>query len=214
MILAAGRGERMWPLTETTPKPLLKVKGKPLIEYHIEALVKAGCHEVVVNVAHLPHLFYETLGSGSRFGLTLYYSHEEEGPLETGGGIVKALPLLEPDPFIVVNGDIWTDYPFETLSTKQISDAHVILVPNPLHNPRGDYALSDGALSLAGPRFTMSGIGLYSCAFFRGHSQKVFSLSHLLTQAAKGTSAQKVTAEVYTGIWNDVGTLERLNSIQ
>lgn len=213
MILAAGRGERMKPLSEHTPKPLLKVRGKPLIEYHLEALTQIGCQQVVINIAHLPNRFYETLGDGSRFGLSIIYSHERDGALETGGGIVKALPLLGPDPFIVVNGDIWTDYPFETLLTSKLADAHVVLVSNPPHHPLGDYAISEGVLSLGTPRFTMSGIGVYACSFFRGQTPQKFSLSTLLTQAAKSDSSSKVTAELYTGVWHDVGTLERLKEI-
>lgn len=201
MLLAAGRGERMRPLTDHTPKPLLKVAGKPLIEYHLEALATAGIQEVVINTAHLPHLFPKTLGDGKRFGLTIHYSQEPEGALETGGGIVKALPLLGKEPFLVINSDIFTDYPFKKL--KLSDDAHIVLVPNPPHHPQGDYPLLNN-----GPCFTFSGIGIYSREFFKGVNETRFSLTKLLNKK------NRITRELYQGVWMDIGTPERLKELE
>ncbi len=208
MILAAGRGERMRPLTDRTPKPLLTVGGKPLIQYHLEALARAGVRDIVINHAHLGAQIEQALGDGSRFGVLIHYSPEPEGALETGGGIFQALPLLGPAPFLVVNGDIWTDYPFERLPERPQGLAHLVLVGNPPHHPQGDFALHDGqVLEDGGHRLTFSGIGVYVPALFAGCEPGRFPLAPLLRRAMAGG---QVGGEHYRGRWVDVGTPGRL----
>jgi MurNAc alpha-1-phosphate uridylyltransferase len=212
MILAAGRGERMRPLTDTTPKPLLKAGGRFLIEYHIERLVRAGVTGLVINLSHLGRQVREALGDGSRYGASIAYSDEGEPPLETGGGIFRALPLLGPEPFIVVNGDIWTDYPFERLPHAPTGLAHLVLVANPAHHPGGDFVFDHGRVHADGdgPRLTFSGIGVYRPELFDGCADGRFALAPLLRRAmADG----RVTGEHYRGRWLDVGTPERLQAI-
>jgi MurNAc alpha-1-phosphate uridylyltransferase len=211
MILAAGRGERMRPLTDSIPKPLLPVGGKPLIDFHVEALRQAGFGLIVVNVSHLGDQIQQHLGDGSRFGVSLRYSPEPEGALETGGGIHQALPLLGDGPFLVVNGDLWTDYPFGNLRRRRVGLAHLVLVDNPGHHPEGDFALSDERVSVDGvARYTFSGIGLYRAELFAGCTPGRFPLAPLLRRAmAEG----RVTGEYYQGVWSDVGTPERLASL-
>lgn len=161
MILAAGRGERMRPLTDHTPKPLLQAGGRPLIAYHILALAAAGFCDVVINHAHLGTQIEQALGDGSRFGVSIHYSPEGQA-LETGGGIFRALPLLGPGPFLVVNGDIWTDYDYTRLPSEPAGLAHLVLVDNPPHHPRGDFALAGQRVETEGPALlTFSGIGVY-----------------------------------------------------
>ena len=161
MILAAGRGERMRPLTDTIPKPLLRVGGECLIEYHLHALARAGIVEVVINLGHLGEKIEALLNGGERYGLTIHYSHEDDHILDTGGGIFHALPLMGTEPFLVINGDIFTDYPFDSLRTRQIPHAHVVMVANPDHHPQGDFYLSEDKVYEEGsPRFTFSGIGV------------------------------------------------------
>jgi MurNAc alpha-1-phosphate uridylyltransferase len=209
MILAAGRGERMRPLTDVTPKPLLEVKGKPLIVYHIERLAAAGFKEIVINLAHLGYRIPEALGDGSEWGVKLLYSDEQdEGALESAGGIVKALPLLGTEPFLVVNGDVWTDYPFDAGSELGDALAHIILVPNPEHNPEGDFGIEDNrAVPDARTKYTFSGIGNYSPELFEGLAYGKRALGPLLREKmAEGS----VTAELYEGVWRDIGTPERL----
>ncbi|MDD3775786.1 MAG: nucleotidyltransferase family protein, partial [Sulfurovaceae bacterium] len=162
MILAAGRGERMRPLTDVTPKPLLEVNSKPLIVWHIEKLKNAGFEDIVINIAHLGYKIPEALGEGSKWGVRLHYSDEQkEGGLESAGGIIKALPLLGDEPFLVVNGDVWCDYEFD--SSFELGEgilAHLILVSNPEHNTKGDFALKKGLVYDEGsPKYTFSGIG-------------------------------------------------------
>jgi len=212
MILAAGLGTRMRPLTDYTPKPLLKVGGIPLIVWHIERLAHEGFDEIVINIAHLGWHIPKALGDGSHWGVKISYSDEqEEGGLETLGGIVKALPLLEDgDPFLVLNGDIWTDYPYDP--HKQLSEgilAHLILVPNPPHNPTGDFAL-DGNRVIDNPQYTFSGIGYYSPKLFEGVDYGKAPLAPLLRAAMK---EGKVTGELYEGEWLDIGTPERLEQL-
>lgn len=213
MILAAGRGERMRPLTDTTPKPLLMAGGKCLIEYHIEALATAGISELVINHAHLGEQIEQTLGSGERYGVIIQYSAEGQGQaLETGGGIYKALPLLGNDPFIVVNGDVWTDYPFASLVDREVDLAHLVLVDNPSHNPEGDFHLrADGRVAGEGsPRLTFSGIGIYHPKLFVDCNPGAFPLAPLLrTAMAEG----RVSGEYYGGQWLDIGTPQRLQSL-
>ncbi len=208
MILAAGLGTRMKPLTDTIPKPLLKVGGIPLIVWHIERLAHDGFTEIVINMAHLGYQIPQALGDGSQWGVNITYSDEqEEGGLESAGGIVKALPLLDDAPFLVINGDIWTDYDFQD-HRKLPSGilAHLILVPNPEHNPEGDFAL-DGNRVIDAKAYTFSGIGYYAPKLFEGVPYGKSALAPLLRAAMK---EGKVTGELYEGEWLDIGTPERL----
>ena len=208
MILAAGRGERMRPLTDTTPKPLLPVGGKPLIVWHIERLKKAGIDEIVINLAYLGEKIEAYLGDGSRYGVKIAYSYEgEKGGLETLGGIVNALSLLGNDPFWVVNGDIFTDYPMASdVLLPEDCDAHLVVVPNPPHHPYGDFDVCEGKL-YDRPRYTFAGIGLYRPALFKGIGVQKAPLAPLLRQAM---AQKRVCGEVYHGVWIDVGTPQRL----
>lgn len=208
MILAAGRGERMRPLTDRTPKPLLRAGGKALIEHLIEALAAAGFRELVINHAHLGAQVEVALGDGARYGARIAWSREPEGALETGGGIFQALPLLDSEYFLVVNGDIWTDYPFARLAQRPQALAHLVLVDNPVHHREGDFALTDGRVQVTGrTRLTFSGIGVYHRDLFRGCQPGRFPLAPLLRAAME---RGEVTGEHYTGRWHDIGTRERL----
>ncbi|MFI4914357.1 MAG: N-acetylmuramate alpha-1-phosphate uridylyltransferase MurU [Steroidobacterales bacterium] len=212
MVLAAGRGERLRPLTDHTPKTLLQVRGKPLIAYHLEALARAGIHEVVINLAWLGAQIQAALGDGHAWGVRIRYSDEGSEALETGGGIFQALPLLGPQPFVIVNGDIFTDFDFECLRLETEALAHLVLVPNPPHHPHGDFTL-DGALvrPKGAPRFTYAGIGVFRPEFFSGCTPGRFPLLPLLQRAI---SAGRLYGEAYQGRWTDVGTAERLESLQ
>lgn len=211
MILAAGRGERMRPLTDHTPKPLIRVGGKALIEYHLEALARAGINDVVINTAHLSGKLREALGGGRRYGVDIHYSDEGEQALETGGGIYKALSLLGGEPFLVINGDVWCDYPIGVHALDGEDLAHVVLVNNPPHNPRGDFALREGRLHCEGrPMLTYSGIGCYHPRLFEDCVPGRFPLAPLLRKAA---GRGLVSGEHYRGCWNDVGTMERLQAL-
>lgn len=210
MILAAGRGERMRPLTDTTPKPLLEAGGKPLAVWTIEALARAGFTDLVMNVSHLADRIEAALGDGRRFGVRLAYSREPEA-LETAGGIATALPLLGEAPFAVVNGDIATGYDFRRLRAFAAMEgrAHLVLVPNPPHHPRGDFALEGDRVANDGAeRYTFSGIGVYAPALFAGIAagEKKQLAAVLRPQIAEG----RVTGECYDGRWLDIGTPERL----
>ena len=215
MILAAGRGERMRPLTDTTPKPLLQVGGRPLIVWTIEALVKAGFREIVINVSHLGDQIESALGSGEGWNAAIRYSREAE-PLETAGGIATALQLLGAAPFIVVNADIYADFDFTRLRTALPhcgeTLAHLVLVDNPEHHPAGDFVLNGARISSAGsPRYTFSGIGAYRPALFDGIAPHTRAqLAALLRPQIDGG---RVTGEHYAGRWSDVGTPERLAAI-
>lgn len=213
MILAAGRGERMKPLTDTIPKPLLEVGGKPLIVWHIEKLANAGFKEIIINIAHLGSKIPEALGDGSKWGVKLHYSDEQkEGALESAGGIVKALPLLGDEPFLVVNGDVWCDYEFD--KDFKLQDgilAHLILVPNPPHNLKGDFCLKDGMVNEVGnKKYTFSGIGYYSPNLFRWLEYGKRGLGDVLREAMMFDA---VSGEVYNGLWRDIGTPERLEEV-
>lgn len=211
IVLAAGRGERMRPLTDTTPKPLLKVGGHSLIEYHLRALARAGIHDVVVNLAWLGEQLRAALGDGSRHGVRIIYSDEGPEALETGGGIFNALRWLEPGPFLVVNGDIWCDYPLARLRLAAGLLGHLVLVPNPPQHPRGDFHLGPAGLIEPGvPRHTYSGIGIYSPALFAGASPGKFPLKPWLDRAI---AAGRLGGEIYGGVWTDVGTPERLAAL-
>ncbi len=208
MILAAGRGNRMRPLTDHAPKPLLEAGGQALIEYHLSALANAGFDHVVINLAHLGTMIRKRLGDGRRFELDIRYSDEGERALETGGGILKALPLLGRGVFLVVNGDIWCDYPLKPRTLSRRDLAHLILIDNPPHHPKGDFFIDDARLSLErGARLTFSGIGYYRPALFAGCKPGVFPLAPLLSKAA---AHGRVSAEHYQGAWFDIGTRERL----
>ena len=211
MLLAAGRGERMRPLTDHTPKPLLRVAGHTLIEHHIEALARAGIRELVVNHAHLGVQLLTALGDGSDYGVHIDYSAEPPGALETGGGIFNALPLLGEAPFLVVNADIWTDFDFAALPRQPESLAHLVLVDNPAHHPQGDFGLENGRVRDDGPaRLTFSGIGVYRPALFAGSQTGPFPLAPLLRRAM---AAGQVSGERYAGAWFDIGTPERLAAV-
>ena len=209
MILAAGKGERLRPLTLHTPKPLIRVGDKPLIEYHIEALARAGFRELVINHAWLGEQIETYLGDGSRFGVRIVYSAEGE-PLETGGGIRKALPLLGEQPFVVVNGDIFTNYDFARLRDLPVASVHLVLVDNPEHHADGDFAWREGKLVAereGSPRLTYSGIAVLHPRLFIDSPEGPFKLAPLLRRAQVEGSA---SAEHFTGRWIDVGTHERL----
>jgi len=215
MILAAGRGERMRPLTDQTPKPLLPVHGKPLIQRHIERLVDAGITELVINLAHLGDQISDYLSDGQQFGATIHYSWESTA-LETAGGIRKALPLLGDQPFLAINGDIFTDYPFSRLLNEvtTTSLAHLVLVPNPSHNPEGDFHLTDtGKIVSTNPpltttaRHTFAGIARYHPRLFSDLEEAPLPLAPLLRQWA---NQGWLTGELHHGQWTDVGTPERL----
>ena len=211
MILAAGRGERMRPLTDTTPKPLLRIGGQTLIERHVHALAAAGIRELVINHAHLGEKLEQALGDGSAYGVNIRWSPEPEGALETGGGIFNALPLLGDLPFIVVNADIWTDFPFSELPDEPDGLAHLVLVDNPAHHPEGDFVLSaDRVTQGSGACLTFSGIGVYRPELFTGCSAGAFPLAPLLRQAME---EGRVSGSHYRGGWFDIGTPERLQEI-
>ena len=241
LIFAAGLGERMRPLTDATPKPLLLVGGKPLIVWHLQKLAAAGVHDVVINTSWLAKQFPDTLGDGSQFGLHLEYTYEGPTPLETGGGMWHALPLLgreriSEEPFIAINGDIWTDYDFAKLPRDPAGDAHLVMIDNPEHNLRGDFTLLRDGLMLssapypedvaengdAGTRLTFAGIGVYRPSLFDDwrriigaapgarDKQPRFKLAPLL-RAAMGRGA--VTGERHGSHWTDVGTPDRLENL-
>lgn len=209
MILAAGRGDRMRPLTDTTPKPLLKAAGKPLIQYTIENLVAAGFTELVINVAYLGGQIMQTLGDGWHLGASIFYSQEGAEGLETAGGIIHALPLLGTEPFLVVNSDVACDFPLAQLKKPLPGLAHLVLIPNPEHHPEGDFSLgADGKLRVAGDnKCTFSGIGVYHPQLFAGIAPGKLKLRPVLEQAmADGL----VSGEKFSGFWMDIGTQERL----
>lgn len=216
MILAAGRGERMRPLTDSVPKPLLKVQGKPLIEYHMEALKRSGYQRVVINHAWLGHQIERVLGTGERFGLDIFYSGETQA-LETAGGIINALPLIcsnsKDEFFTVINGDIFTDFDFDTLPTSLPDGvgAHLVMVDNPIHNPDGDfYFAGHGLHPKQGCKLTFSGIAVYSQHFFAQQRSGVKPLAPMLRTAI---NQGVIGAQHFTGQWTDVGTPQRLTEL-
>jgi MurNAc alpha-1-phosphate uridylyltransferase len=212
MILAAGRGERMRPLTDHTPKPLLPVLNRPLIEYHIERLTKAGYHDIVINTHHLGEKIRAHLGNGEKFGVKIHYSDEQPEALETGGGIFQALPYLGSDTFLVINGDIWCDHSLSPPNMDATDLAHLVLVNNPVHNLSGDFALQNNKISNNGDHcFTFSGIGWYRAVFFSDCSAGRFSLAPMLIQAA---NEGLVSGELYNGQWMDIGTPQRLKELE
>lgn len=211
MILAAGRGERMRPLSDTTPKPLLQIANKPLLVWHIENLATVGFKTIVINVAHLGEQIIFALGDGSKWGVEILYSDERhEGALESAGGIVKALDLIGSDIFLVINGDIWCDYRFDATFTMD-SLAHLVLVPNPPHNTKGDFSYHDGKVALAGGlNYTFSGIGYYSKRLFEDLEYGKLGLGVLLRTVLN--QGKSISGEIYRGRWYDIGTPQRLET--
>lgn len=212
MILAAGRGERMRPLTDTTPKPLLLVAGKPLILHTLEKLRKAGFNDIIINLAHLGEQIIDYLNDGSQFGVNISYSNEGEEGLETAGGIINALPLLGDRPFLVINGDIATDFPLASLRNRTVDLAHLVLVDNPEHHPMGDFGL-DKRMNLVDNsrvKFTFSGLGVYHPDLFDHVPPGKSKLAPLLRQAIKSGRA---TGEKHSGFWMDIGTPQRLQEL-
>jgi MurNAc alpha-1-phosphate uridylyltransferase len=221
MILAAGRGERMRPLTDSRPKPLLEVAGKPLIQHHLENLVAAGFRELVINTSWLGQMLEDFLGDGSNWGCEIQWSHEPVA-LETAGGILRALPLLADRPFVVVNGDIWTDFPFARLQAARLAlgcTAHLVMVDNPQQHPKGDFVLEPGGRlrskaapvpAAAGLALTYSGVGIYSADFFRAIEPGKLPLRPLLDRAM---ALDELGGEHYAGRWCDVGTAARLTEL-
>ena len=225
IILAAGLGKRLRPLTLTRPKPLVPVAGKPLIVHHIEKLAKAGVDDIVINHSWLGEQIIEALGDGRQWGVRIHYSAEPE-PLETGGGILQALPLLvdnrDSGTFIVINGDVFTDYPLPSLPSTLNGLAHLVLVDNPAFKEQGDFSFSDGVVKKSAVNesavkeddtelLTFSGISVLSAGLFQGCVQGVFPLAPLLRKAiAEG----KVSGEHYHGQWTDVGTVDRLQALE
>lgn len=218
MILAAGRGERMRPLTDRTPKPLLPVAGKPLIVWHLERLARAGFREIVINHAHLGDQIEALLGTGDAWGVAIRYSEEAAGALETAGGVANALPLLGADPFLVINGDIFCDWEPASARTALQSGmlAHLVLVANPAHHPRGDFTLAGTKVGAGGtaphlPTHTFAGIGIYRPELFAGIERGTpAKLAPLLHQAI---AAGRISGEYHAGRWVDVGTPERLAAL-
>lgn len=212
MILAAGRGERLRPLTDKTPKPLIEVGGQSLISYHLEHLAQAGFREVVINISHLGSQIESAVGDGSQWGLDIRYSAEPEAALDTGGGIYQALRWLGTAPFAVINADVFTDYPLARLRAVKCNHAHLIMVPNPTHHPKGDWGVKGGRMQPDGkPRFTFSGISVYHHRFFENSKAGRFSVVPMLVEAGH---KKQITAELYSGEWNDIGTLERLETLR
>ncbi len=213
MILAAGRGERMRPLTDVTPKPLLKVAGKPIIQHTIEQLVSTGFTQIVINIAHLGLQIKQTLGDGNQLGASISYSDEGDTALETAGGIIKALPLLGTEPFLLVNGDIAHEYDFSQLHNKKIDLAHLILIPNPEHHAEGDFHLAENGLAIeqGKPSLTYSGIGLYNPHLFCNIAVGKLKLGPILRHAM---STSRISGEKFNGFWMDIGTTQRLEDLE
>jgi MurNAc alpha-1-phosphate uridylyltransferase len=213
MILAAGRGERMRPLTDTAPKPLLPAGGKPLIQFHIEALRAAGVTDIVINLAWQGAMLRDSLGDGSRFDVQLHYTDEGSEALETGGGIFNALHLLGEKPFIVVSGDIWTDFPMQTLRARLTKPdvAHFVMAPNPDFHPRGDFALTDGRVREGErQRYTYANIAVLTREFFADCQPGKFPLVPVMRRWIR---EDRVSGELYEGEWRNVGTPAQLNDL-
>lgn len=217
MILAAGRGKRLRPITDDIPKPLVAVNGKPLIEYHLEKLSAAGVTEVVINHAWLGEKLEKTLGDGSRWQLNIHYSAEPEGGLETAGGIINALPLLGDQPFVVVNGDVYSDYDYGQLikqaQAMRASDllGHLVVVPSPEHNPNGDFGLTADNMLQAQGSYTFAGLSVLSPKLFAGMSVDFIALAPILREAMQQGLISGCLSENY---WSDVGTIERLQATE
>lgn len=212
MILAAGRGLRMQPLTNHIPKPLLCIRNEPLIVHMIKNLAKHGFTDIVINISHLADQFPAVLGNGEKYNVNIQYSYEPE-VLETGGGIIKALPLLGNEPFLVVSSDIWTNYPFSQLRNSLKNDvlAHIVLVPNPSFHPTGDFGLENGRLSYEYlPKYTNGNIGVFSPTLFKNIEPQFIRLFHLLTPTIND---KQISGEIYEGEWDNIGTVEQLKRL-
>jgi N-acetyl-alpha-D-muramate 1-phosphate uridylyltransferase len=212
MLLAAGRGERLRPITDSLPKPLVRVGGRPLIAWHLTALARAGVREVVINVSWLGEQLRAALGDGRELGVRIHWSEEGPVPLETGGGILKALPLLAPGPFLLVSSDIWTDIDFARIRITEDALAHLVLIPNPPHHRRGDFGLDgERVVNRETDRFTYANVGLYRPELFDGFEPGRFPLLAVLN---RGIAARRVSGEIHRGEWCDVGTPERLAGLE
>lgn len=212
MILAAGRGERMRPLTDHTPKPLLEAGGRSLLEHHIHRLKAAGYVDLVINTHHLAPQIHAAIGDGAAYGVRVRYSDEHPEVLETGGGIRQALPLLGDEPFLVINGDVWCEHPLTPPDLPEPILAHLVLIPNPEHHPQGDFALvGQRVTNDAQPRLTFSGIGWYRPTLFAHLAPGRFPLAPLLRAACDRGA---VTGELFSGYWLDVGTPQRLTTLR
>lgn len=212
MILAAGLGERMRPLTHTIPKPLLRIGDRCLIEYHLKALQKAGVQEVIINIAPHARQIIDRLGDGQQFNLNITYSYEEQGPYGTGGGIYQALPLLGKHPFILLSADIATDFDYASLMNKTVATAYLVMVNNPDYHPQGDFCLlADGNITLDQPKQTYANIALLNPQLFAGQKSGNYSLAPILLAAI---AAGGVKGEEYAGLWYNIGTPEQLQMIQ
>lgn len=213
MILAAGRGERMRPFTDLHPKPLARIGGKALIEFHVERLAAAGTERVVINLAWLGNQIRDTLGNGRRFGIDIFYSDEGDTALGTGGGILKALPQLGDEPFWAVSADLWTEYPLANPQVAlRVGDlAHLIMVPNPDFHLKGDFCLAAGRISeTSGTRLTYGNIAILHPKLFATCHPGVFSFVPMLVDAMR---AGRVGGELYEGVWHNVGTLAQLDAL-
>lgn len=212
MVLAAGRGERLRPLTDRLPKPLLPVAGEPLIGHQLRVLAAAGVREVVMNCSWLAETLQTGLGDGRSWGVRIVYSTEPWPPLDTGGGIFQALPLLGPGPFLLVNGDVWCDFPPQALRLPAGMLGHLLMVPNPAHHPQGDFGLVEGRiLADDGPRYTYGGMALLTPELFAGCEAGRFPLAPLLREAAR---QGRISGQLHEGGWLDVGTPERLYALR
>ena len=212
MILAAGRGERMGSLTDHTPKPLLAVAGRPLIEYTIENLVDAGFDEIIINLSYRGDQIKKRLGDGQRFDISIRYSDEGDSALETAGGIQHALPLLGDQAFAVVNADIACEFDYASLHNINVDLAHLVLIPNPPHHPQGDFGLDQGILHQHGnQRYTFSGIGIYHPELFDPYPPGKLKLVHVLKAVV---DSNQITGELFNGFWLDIGTQERLQTLE
>jgi N-acetyl-alpha-D-muramate 1-phosphate uridylyltransferase len=209
MILAAGRGERMRPLTDTMPKPMLEAGGKSLLQYHVERLAAAGVRDIVINLAWQGAKLRAAIGDGAQFGVRIRYSDEGDFALETGGGICNALPLLGDEPFIVVSGDIWTSFPFGTLHLALDDVAHFVVVPNPDFHAKGDFGL-EGTRMTTGSKYTYANIGVFTAQFFAGRKPERFALAPLMLDWIR---QGRVSGELYKGPWHNVGTPAQLASL-
>jgi len=208
MLLAAGLGKRLRPITDKIPKPLVEIAGKPLIEFHLDRLHKAGFNEVIINLSYLGEMIQEHLGDGSRFNLTIQYSQEGPKPLETAGGIINALPLLGHEPFLVMNADIWCDHSLSFANLSKAKSAHLVLVDNPTHNPEGDFSYEFGKIYNTGNNpLTFSGIGIYNPKIFENLTAKELALAPILRNLI---DSDLVSVEYFSGNWFDIGTQERL----
>ena len=211
MILAAGRGERLRPLTDQCPKPLLPIGGKPMIEHTITALVDNGITEIIINLSYRGEQIRDALGDGKRLGARLSYSDEGVEALETAGGIRRALTFFDEQAFLVVNGDIYTDYPYAELANRSVNTTYLVLVDNPLHHMQGDFGLNNGLVTEQSDQlFTFSGIGVYNKQLFEHLPDGRYRLAPLLYEAIR---AESVHGELYSGIWMDVGNLQRYKAV-